>query len=289
MATASRARGYQPPKTTTLRPDPRVKGAKRYVVEMSQTYFTGHYKHRILVGIPTLGTVRIEWHNAVNGFVIPVNWSNSMQTPIGFPVDDAQNIVCKEAMEKNFEWLFLLEDDVIPPPDLFVQLERYLTKGDIPIVSGLYPLKSNIPMPFVFRGRGNGVYTQFETGDKVWADGVPTGCLLIHMSIIKELAKVSETYTLRANQSQVRLPRIFLTPRQVFSDPALATYQKLVGTSDLFFCDQLQEKGILRKAGWKAIAKRQYPYLVDTAINCGHIDRDTGVIYQIGRHGEELR
>lgn len=257
--------------------------------ELSQTYFTGAYTHRILLGIPTLGTVRIEWHNAVNGMVIPVNWSNSMQTPIGFMVAEGQNLIVKHALDNQFEWLFFLEDDVLPPPDLLVRLERYMTKGDVPIVSGLYPLKSTIPMPFIFRGRGNGVYTDFKTGSKVWADGVPTGCLLIHMSIIRALAAESDTYTIRANQAQVRLQKVFWTPRQVFSDPALGTYQKLVGTSDLFFCDQLKEKGIFKKAGWDKLARQKYPYLVDTSINCGHIDRQTGQVYQIGAHGEELR
>lgn len=273
-------------RTTSVRPAGR---GKRYVTELSQTYFTGTYQHRILIGIPSLGSVRIEWHNAINGLVIPVNWSNSLQTPIGFPVDDAQNVICKHALDHHFEWLFLLEDDVLPPPDLLVRLERYMTKGDTPIVSGLYPLKSTVPMPFVFRGRGNGVFTQFKTGDRIWGDGVPTGCLLIHMSIIRELAKTAPTYELRANESRTRLKKIFWTPRQVFSDPALASYQKLVGTSDLFFCDQLKEKGILRKAGWAGIAKRKYPYLVDTGINCGHIDRNTGMVFMIGATGDQLR
>lgn len=271
--------------TATVLPN-KGPGPKTYI---KQSYFTGVYQHRILIGIPTMGVVRIEWHNAVNGLVIPVNWSNSMQTPIGFPVADSQNIICKEALDKGFEWLFLLEDDTIPPPDLLVRLERYMEQGDIPIVSGLYALKSTIPMPFIFRGRGNGSFKDFTVGDLVWADGVPTGCLLIHMSVIRAMAAEAEDYHLRANQDSVRLKRIFWTPRQVFSDAALSSYQKLVGTSDLFFCDQLREKDILRKAGWGKIARRQYPYLVDTGINCGHIDRSTGAVYMIGRTGHELR
>lgn len=276
------------PASTSLFPEIDGNG-RRYVTEISQTYFTDTYQHRVLVGVPTLGLVRIEWHNAINGLVIPVNWSNSTQTPIGFWTDDGQNIIAREALDRNFEWLFLLEDDVVPPTDLLIKLVAYMAKADYPIISGLYPLKSNIPMPFIFRGRGNGVFSQFKTGDKVWADGVPTGCLLVHMSIIKAMAAEAEIYTLRANQQQVRLHKIFHTPRKVFSDAALGTYQKLVGTSDLFFCDQLKEKQILRKAGWKDVAKQKYPYLVDTGINCGHIDRNTGAIYQIGRTGDELR
>ena len=274
-------------KNTVLRPD--GTGGRRFTTELSQTYFTGTYQHRILIGIPTVGQVRIEWHNAINGLVVPVNWSNSIQTPIGFQTADSQNIICKEAIEKGFEWLLLIEDDVMVPPDLLVRMERYMETKEAPIVSGLYPLKSTIPHPFIFRGRGNGVFRKFTVGEKVWCDGVPTGCLLVHMSVIHALAAEAETYALRANQTTQRLKKVFWTPRQVFSDPALATYQKLIGTSDLFFCDQLKEKGILKKAGWGAFAKRQYPYLVDTGINCGHIDRNSGVVYQIGPTGDHLR
>lgn len=237
---------------------------------------TGAYTHRILIGVPTLGNVRIEWHNAINGIVVPVNWSNSYQTPIGFQVDDAQNLIADEALKKGFEWLLLIEDDVVVPCDIFLKFAKYIEKKEYPIVSGLYNLKGSVPQPFVFRGRGNGSYTKFKKGDKVMADGVPTGCFLIHCSILKELQQISEDYTLRVNGEVKKLKKIFLTPRMVFTDVSLLSYQKLIGTSDLYLCDTILEKDILKKAGWK---QSKYPFLVDTSINCGHIDRETGQIY----------
>jgi hypothetical protein len=245
----------------------------------SQIKNTGIFRHRVLVGVPTLGTVRIEWHNAMNALVIPVNWSNSYQTPIGFMVDDAQNIIVKEALEKGFEWVLFIEDDVLPPPDLLLRLNQYINKKEIPIISGWYNLKSTVFTPLVFRGRGNGAFTDWKPGDKVWVDGVPTGCLLVHCSIFIELAKISENYELRANNQKIILKRVFQTPRMVFTDPSLPTYQKLVGTSDLYFCDKVMNERILEKAGWKKIAKKKYPFLFDSGIRCGHIDRETGQIY----------
>ena len=117
---------------------------------------SGTYKHKVLVGTPTMGSIRIEFHNAVNGLVMPVNFQISNQTPIGFLVADAQNLICKDALDRGFEWVLLLEDDVVVPPDLLLRLEHYMEAKTTPIVSGLYPLKSTVPMPFIFRGRGNG-------------------------------------------------------------------------------------------------------------------------------------
>jgi len=44
----------------------------------------------------------------------------------------------------------------------------------------------------LYRGRGNGSFRDFKVGDKVWCDGVPFGCTLIHGSIIKALWNESE-------------------------------------------------------------------------------------------------
>jgi hypothetical protein len=252
---------------------------------------TGKYKHRLLVGTPTMGVIRIEFHNAVNALVMPVNFQISNQTPIGFLVADAQNLIVKDALARGFEWVLLLEDDVLVPPDLLLRLEPYMQAQTAPVVSGLYPLKSTMALPFIFRGRGNGVFTDFTVGEKVWADGVPTGCLLLHASLLEALAKVVPTYTLTANGGPLVLPRFFETPRKAFADVGAGTYQKLVGTSDLYFCDQLKEHGILKKAGWTKLAAKPFPYLVDTAINCGHIERGEGVVrvYRIGPRGDQLQ
>ena len=138
---------------------------------------------RVMIGVPTLGTVRIEWANAMQAVVIPCNWGNSYQTPINFMVDDAQNLICYEALSKGFEWILFIEDDVIVPPNLFLVLNEYMQEKKWPIVSGLYRLKGSVPEPLVYRGRGNGAFKKFKLGDKVQVDGVPTGCLLIHSEI----------------------------------------------------------------------------------------------------------
>lgn len=262
---------------------------RRHITPLPVARNTGVYQHKILVGTPTLGSVRIEFMNAVNGLIMPVNFQISNQTPIGFLVADAQNIIAQEAIAKRFEWVFFLEDDVIVPLDTLIRLEAYMQKKDVPIVSGLYPLKSNMPCPFIFRGRGNGVFTDFTVGDKVWADGVPTGCLLVHTSILAALAKLAPEYYVRNNHEQVKIKRIFESPRRAFTDAGTGAYQKIVGTSDLYFCDQLREHDILRTAGWGKIAAKKFPYLVDTAINCGHIERDHGQMYRIGPRGDQLQ
>lgn len=241
------------------------------------------YCNRILIGTPTEGTIRVEWHNARMSAVVPTNWSNVVMLqfmnsyiPVRYQVADAQNLIVKAAIEQDYEWVLFLEDDNLLPPNAFVILNQYMRKAKYPVVSGLYFTKSTPSEPLVYRGRGNSYYGDFKMGDKVWADGVPTGCLLVHHSILKVLWRESEEYTLH-NGEKAR--RVFNTPRNVWFDEETGQFNTTVGTSDLDWCTRLINDKIFKKAGWPEIQRKKHPFLVDTKLFCKHIDRITGIQY----------
>ena len=232
---------------------------------------------RVLIGTPMRGVLRAEWAMARWGQIIPCNWSQTDHihwvnsfAPIEHEIANAQNIIVKAFIENNFEWLLLLEDDVILPPNALVIYNEYMRKCKIPIVSGLYCTKSSPPEPLIFRGRGNSFYSDWKLGDKVWCDGVPTGCLLIHNSILREVWNISREY----NAGGIITREVFKFPQNVFYDPETLCIQKESGTSDLFFCETVMKKGIFEKAGWSRFQKMKYPFLVDTRICCKHITLD---------------
>jgi len=241
---------------------------------------------KLLVTTPTLGIVRYEWAHARYNTIMPVNWEATGfdikydsghgffgYAPIGFSVADAYNQIVKKALEIGVEWVLTIEDDVIVPSDIFLKIAPYMDEGKIPIMSGLYYLKAEPTIPLVFRGRGNGAYKDFKIGDKVWCDGLPMGCLLIHTSILKWFWENSPTYKL-PNGEETRA--VFETPRKVFYDPQLGGQYIQAGTQDLYFFDKVMEEKVLQKTGWKNIARRKHPFLCDTSIFCRHIDRNTG-------------
>ena len=122
------------------------------------------YVNRLFIGTPTTGLVRMEWVQGRYGQVVPMNWSNVQLTewidgfaPLRYQVADAQNIIVQEAVARDFEWLLLYEHDVIPPPDAFIKLNRYIRDEQVPVVSGLYYSRSRPSEPLVFRGRGTGI------------------------------------------------------------------------------------------------------------------------------------
>jgi len=249
----------------------------REVLEYSKVKYD---KHRVLIATATLGSIRIEWAHARYGQVIPINWGAAgfdlPYVAIGFSIDDAYNTITKRAIDLDSEWVLIIEDDVIIPPDCFVKIGQYMNKGDIPIVSGLYYTRGEPCEPLVFRGRGNGAFTKFKVGSLVWCDGLPMGCILIHSSILKYVWEhEAENYRLPDGSS---CKKVFESPKKIWYDPEEGI-QRPEGTQDLYFFDRLIEKNILKKAGWAKIARRKYPLLCDTSILCRHVDRNTGRMF----------
>lgn len=236
---------------------------------------------RLAIGTPTRGMVHYQWYAAMRNIVIPANWGNGWFPapvdefgPMRFTVAHAQNVIVREFMNSpiKYEWLLLLEDDILAPPDLFIRLDEHLRDGP-PIVSGLYYQKGFPPDPLIYRGRGNGAYRDWKPGDKVWCDGVPTGCLLIHRSILEILWNESREYTYASQ----RLREVFLDPRMARLNEN-GMIELGTGTSDLNFCRRVILDDVLKRAGWPKIARKKWPFLVDTAMLCGHIAPD-GTIY----------
>jgi hypothetical protein len=242
-------------------------------------------QNRLMVGTPTTGPIRMEWASARYGQVIPSNWSkvdmiqymNSF-IPMRYSVADAQNLIVQEAVMKNYEWLLFIEDDTIPPPDAFIRFNEYMRKREYPVVSGLYFTRSDPAEPMVYRGRGNSYHTKWKLGEKVMVDGVPTGMLLVDMRLMRAVWEDSNEYIIAGS---MKARRVFETPAKTWFNEETGAQEMLVGTSDLDWCKRVVEGGYLNDH-WPKLAKQQYPFVIDTAINCMHQDRTDGTMYPIG-------
>lgn len=242
----------------------------------------GTYTNRVCIGTAATGLVRMEWVQARYGQIIPMNWSQvqvlqwmDSYIPLRYQVADAQNLIVRHAIEYDFEWLLLIEHDVILPADAMIRLNQYIREEEIPVISGLYYSRSHPSEPLVFRGRGTSVYTDWQPGDLVWADGVPTGILLIHMGLIRAMWEESPEYIIstRAGETQ-KTRRVFHTPRILFVEQTTGRISTSEGTSDLEWCSRIIDGGYFTKAGWPQYQEKRYPFLVDTNIFCKHINPD---------------
>ncbi len=73
------------------------------------------------------------------------------------------------------------------------------------------------------------------------------------------------------------LKKIFQNPSMVWEEPD--GIHCASGTSDLWWSEQTMKRKILAKAGWPQYAKKEFPYVIDTRLRFGHIDRLTGMIF----------
>ena len=232
---------------------------------------------KVCVSIPLTGLVRAEWMLARYGQVIPCNWSNAELitwidtfSPLSFAVDDARNIVVDRVVKEGFEWLVFIDHDVILPPDTFLKFNEYIGVGDIPVVSGWYNAKGNPPEPLLFRGRGNGWYRDWKPGQKVWVDGIPMGCALIHGKLLKAMWNESEEYMV----GQTKVRRVFHTPRKTKIDEKTGAVGIYGGTEDLWWCDRVINEKWLKRLKYTKVMNKEFPFLVDTSLKCGHINND---------------
>lgn len=258
------------------------------VRQSEQILDSGHdgYRHRMLIGTASTGVIRMEWADRRFHQVVPPNWSmvDFVQYVNGFiamryQVSDAQNLIVRAFMEGgDFEWLFLLEHDVLLPNNALVLLDEWMERADTPVVSGLYYTRSRPSEPLIYRGRGTRYYGQnneWKLGDLVWCDGVPTGALLIHRSILEVMWNESEEYGIRnPNGRQENTRRVFDHPRKSWYDPETHQYQAVTGTTDLHWCRRVIDDNIFEKAGWPEFQKEKWPFVVDTRLFCGHINID---------------
>lgn len=235
-----------------------------------------------MISTPTLGVFRSEWVNARFSQVIPTNFSSvdvqnfmNPHMPVGFQLADAENLSAKAFCEGDYTWFLSIEDDNVIPQGTLLKMNEYMIRGDVPVVSGLYFTKSVPPEPILYRGQGRGHFADWKLGEKVWVDGIPFGCTLIHGDILRALWDESPEYVVNG----VVTRRVFDNPSEGYIDPETGGWMSTSGTTDLAFCKRLMQQGIFEKAGFPEYQKKEFPFLVDTTIFVKHIDRSSGVIY----------
>ena len=253
----------------------KIKKEKKLIIDAPQN--KGVWNNRVILFTPTTGLVRTEWVASRYGQIIPCNWSMvemqqyiSAYMPNQYQLADAQNLLAKKIVEDDYEWTIFIEHDNIIPPDLFMKFNQYMKEKKVPMVSGLYFTKTEPAEPILYRGRGNSCYEDWKLGDKVWVDGVPFGCLLLHNSLIKAAWEESPEYVING----ITTRRVFETPNRVWFDPEKGGMVAKRGTTDLAWCTRLMEEGLFEKAGWGEYQKKKNPFLVDTTIFVKHIDQN---------------
>lgn len=138
-----------------------------------------------LVCILTRELVSTAWSKGFRDLQIPSGGTYAFFS--GMPFDHARNTAVDRTLEHGFQWLFFLDDDVIPPPDA---IHRLISRGG-DIVSGLYYRRAEPIVPVMIKEvNGQRIWvTDFQAGSLLDVDLVGAGCLLIHRRVLERVPK----------------------------------------------------------------------------------------------------
>lgn len=105
----------------------------------------------------------------------------------GQPFDMARNTGCMRMLENNFDYIFFLDSDVIPPHDAVIRLMKH----DLPIVSGVYCRRSPPHMHPVAMKGGQWLPFDLPQNQLLEVDVVGAGCLLIRRDVLEKMKPIA--------------------------------------------------------------------------------------------------
>ena len=153
-----------------------------------------HQRCHIMVAIPTLGMVPIEFVVGFGRLQMPINGQVFQHIVKGFEVGEARNKSVQDLLDikksDRPEWLFFLGDDMIPPWDGFVRLYEEAVKNKWDCLTGLYYWKGEPPTPLIWRDDHIGRLIpgiHFQIGEVVWVDLTGLDFTLIRTLLLEKM------------------------------------------------------------------------------------------------------
>lgn len=149
-------------------------------------YFDEQRQRQVLVGILHTEMVPIAWAFGLRN----LQFSGAILPVAGRPYDAARNAICEQALAGGFEWVFMLDSDVIPPHDAVARLLSH----NQPIVSGVYARRSpphGLPVMQRTEGWGRSWVSSLPPRGLIEVEVVGAGCLLIHRSVLEKLPPIA--------------------------------------------------------------------------------------------------
>jgi hypothetical protein len=198
-------------------------------------------KKVIVVSVPSRGVVSMWWTRAMLNLVRPLN----MGVKFSFVQDDgdeeqiadARNHLVVDAfkMENDsteVDSIFWVDDDVLVNPGALLALYNH----HVPIASGVYFTKCELPEPLIFPGRLCGT-VKFQA-DRIikdcWGHGM--GLCLVKMGVYRSLMDHGLPLDNHGN------PQWYMTTKEHSIEDGMLNCG---GTEDLYFCQRCRDIGIL--------------------------------------------
>jgi hypothetical protein len=198
---------------------------------------------KVLIGLPNRGTLPTAFVESLNPALLGQGDLFTAQFAYAnwHITDEARNKFAETALEQDFDFLFMMDVDMIFPTGVLARMIRNMGKieEDIPpVLAGLYCSRSNDNRWHVYNWAPDqemweSLILPFDTG-LVKVDAIGTGCMLLDVNVFQALEWPWFEYEYRIVKGK----------RHRLSE-------------DMVFCERLGKIGI--------------PIYADTSIRCGHM------------------
>lgn len=198
---------------------------------------------KLLIAIPCYENVQADCFKSVYGLTKPKDFIVQIDIIRGYSVDKARNVICQEALDYSFDYVLMVDSDMVLPSHTLTSLLSH----NKPIIFGWYPRRCThiqnlalqqtelfLPGKKDFTDANNIKIPDLPKEGLIEIKGGGMGCALIDCSILNDL---------RDNRG--------LWFQYVQYDG------KSVLSEDNYFCCKATEKG--------------YKIYADASVRCGHI------------------
>lgn len=198
---------------------------------------------KLLIAIPCYENVQADCFKSIYGLTKPENFIVQLDIIRGYSVDKARNVICQEALDYKFDWLLMVDSDMVLPNHTLASLLSH----NLPIVFGWYPRRctsiKNLTLQQTelfrpgmrdFTDANNIKISEIPSTGLTEIKGGGMGCSLIKCSILEDLK----------DQNGLWFKYVQYDKNSVLSE-------------DNYFCSKATAAG--------------YKIFADNSVRCGHI------------------
>lgn len=143
-------------------------------------------KPRILIAVPNLGNIRTELSIMFLRWATHPDFEVKIWTPENLiPLDNARNVIIKEFLSSDFDFLMFVDADIVPPVDVLDLVK--LNLDVVAPVSYVFKEEGIVPMALSRVSEGWTITEDLKRGELAEKDCVGAGCLIIARRVLEKV------------------------------------------------------------------------------------------------------
>ncbi len=181
-----------------------------------------------------------DWMDHHAAIQFPLGAATSRLRVFGKAVDVARNEIVQTALDLNADYILFLSDDVLPPRQVFMQLWSHHAD----MVTGVYWTKSNPTLPYLWTEKLDGPFLNWQVGEYFPIDLAGVDCLLVRTDVFRAIEPPWFSLDWKFGEGDFR---------------------NVMLTEDFYFYTKAKKAG--------------FTLYCDTNVQCGHQDRESGLVW----------